>query len=105
MARHTEESAELFDDFVSRLRACAQPDGYNVHQLPGQAQRLRVVGQRSAVLNVRTCPKEKNWWGISKTLETDLRGAGHRWFLILLEATPGQVSLLSDAEVAATKGH
>jgi hypothetical protein len=100
MPRHTEESAELFDDFVTRLRACARTDGYNVHEVYGQAQLLRVVGAHSATLNVRTDAKNNGWWGFTKNVEAELKKSQLKWFLVFLETTPGLGYLLSDVEVA-----
>lgn len=103
MARHTEESAELFADFVNTIRKSAEPDGYRIHELYGQAQLLRIEGGRSATLNVRTDSKKNGWWGITKNVEKNLAMAKRKWFLVFLEATPGDGYLLSDVEVASAK--
>jgi len=103
MARHTEESAELFEDFVNTLQRCAEPEGYRVGKLYGQAQLLRIEGHRSAALNVRTDAQTGGWWGFTKNVEESLERTGSKWFLILLGGTPGEGYLLSDVEVQATK--
>ena len=107
MTRHTEESAELFEDFVNTLWRCAESDGYRVRKLYGQAQLLRIEGPRSATLNVRTDArtdaKKNRWWGFTKNVEKDLAKAERKWFLVFLEATQGEGYLLSDVEVASAK--
>jgi hypothetical protein len=103
MARHTEESAELFVDFVNTMRKCAENDGYRLHELSGQAQLLRIEGQLSATLNVRTDAKDNGWWGFTKNVDKGLAKAKRKWFLVFLEGTPGEGYLLSDVEVAGAK--
>lgn len=103
MPRHTEESAELFRDFVNTLRRCAQRDSYGVREVYGQAQLLHVNGPRAATLNVRIDAKGGGWWGFTKNVEKEFNERRRKWFLVLLAAIPGEGYLLSDVEVGGAK--
>lgn len=89
MPRHTEESGELYDGFVNALRQAAQVDGYGIRELYGQAHLLRIDGPRRAIINVRTDARDGGWWGFTKNVEDDLNNRSLKWFLVLLESTPG----------------
>jgi hypothetical protein len=103
MPRHTEASEELFRDSVTTLTRLAQNDGYAVRERRGQAQLLGVDGPRRATINVRTDAQDGGWWGFTKNVEADLKKEGQKWFLVLLESTPGKGYMLSDVEVSSAK--
>ncbi len=103
MSPHTPESEELFRDFVQTLRRHASADGFGITKLYGHAQLLRVDGSRKGTLNVRTDAAKNGWWGFTKQVGMQLKKEGVKWFLVLLEARPGQGYLLSDVEVDSAK--
>jgi hypothetical protein len=103
MSAHSADSEELFDDFVVTLRLCAERDGFKIHEVFGQAHLVRVEGPHRATVNIRTDAQNYGWWGFTKNVDTDLRNAGLKWFLVLLCAIPGEGYLLSDVEVFSAK--